>query len=116
MENIMPIYEYECPKHGRFEMLRSLSESDLENCPICKSEVTRVMSAPGAFEFKGKGFYHTDYKKSGDAVSEKRSWPGDNKNNVVNLPKVDMFAQFDKRRAEERRKVKKQKDRKFIAK
>ncbi len=58
----MPLYEYECPKCGRFEVLQRLSDSPVEQ-HTCGSHVEKVMSA-SAFAFKGSGFYQTDYKKS----------------------------------------------------
>jgi putative FmdB family regulatory protein len=56
----MPIYEYECPKCGRFDVLQKMSAAPLEVHETCGSKVTKVMSA-SAFSFKGSGFYATDY-------------------------------------------------------
>jgi putative FmdB family regulatory protein len=56
----MPIYEYECPKCGRFDVLQKMSAPALEVHDACGSKVTKLMSA-SAFAFKGSGFYHTDY-------------------------------------------------------
>ncbi len=61
----MPIYEYECEKCGnRFEMIRKFSDPPLETCPKCGGPVHKMQSAP-AFQFKGTGWYVTDYAKSG---------------------------------------------------
>jgi putative FmdB family regulatory protein len=57
----MPLYEYDCPKCGRFEVLQKMSDRPLARHE-CGNEVKKVMSA-GAFSFKGSGFYVTDYKK-----------------------------------------------------
>jgi putative FmdB family regulatory protein len=57
----MPIYEYDCPKCGRFDVIQKMSASPLEVHDACGSKVTKLMSA-GAFSFKGSGFYQTDYK------------------------------------------------------
>ncbi len=57
----MPIYEYECPKCGRFDALPKLSARPLRTHDACGSKVRRVMSA-SAFAFKGSGFYATDYR------------------------------------------------------
>ncbi|HEY7725144.1 MAG TPA: FmdB family zinc ribbon protein [Anaeromyxobacteraceae bacterium] len=64
----MPLYEYDCPRCGRFEALQRLSDSPLRKHDACGAKVRRVMSA-GSFAFKGSGFYATDYgrKASGDA-------------------------------------------------
>jgi putative FmdB family regulatory protein len=56
----MPIYEYDCPKCGRFDTLQKMSDAPLEVHEACGSKVTKVMSA-SAFAFKGSGFYITDY-------------------------------------------------------
>jgi putative FmdB family regulatory protein len=56
----MPIYEYECPKCGRFDALQKMSEPALETHELCGSKVRKLMSA-SAFSFKGSGFYATDY-------------------------------------------------------
>ena len=58
----MPLYEYECPQCGRFEVLQRLSDKPLEQ-HTCGHRVAKMMSA-SAFAFKGSGFYQTDYKKS----------------------------------------------------
>ncbi len=63
----MPLYEYECPEHGRFEVVRKFSDPPLTKCPTCGKKVQKLLSAP-AIQFKGSGWYITDYarKSSGD--------------------------------------------------
>ncbi|OFW16398.1 MAG: hypothetical protein A3F70_07885 [Acidobacteria bacterium RIFCSPLOWO2_12_FULL_67_14] len=58
----MPMYEYECGACGqRFELIRKFSDPPLEVCALCgKGPVTRLQSSP-AFQFKGSGWYVTDY-------------------------------------------------------
>lgn len=56
----MPIYEYECPKCGRFDALQRMSAPPLKRHEACGSKVKKVMSA-SAFALKGSGFYLTDY-------------------------------------------------------
>lgn len=57
----MPIYEYECLQCGkRTEWLQRMSDPPLAACPQCGGKVRRLISAP-AFQFKGSGFYKTDY-------------------------------------------------------
>lgn len=56
----MPIYEYECPKCGKFDVIQKMSDSPLEQHDACGSAVRKLMSA-SAFSFKGSGFYITDY-------------------------------------------------------
>jgi putative FmdB family regulatory protein len=68
----MPIYEYDCPKCGRFDVLQKMSATPLEVHDPCGSRVTKLISA-GAFAFKGSGFYATDYgrKRGAAAVPDK---------------------------------------------
>jgi putative FmdB family regulatory protein len=65
----MPLYEYDCPQCGRFEVLQKMSDAPLARHQ-CGNEVHKVMSA-SAFAFKGSGFYVTDYKKSGAPACDK---------------------------------------------
>lgn len=58
----MPLYEYQCPTCGRFELIRKFSDSPLKACPNCGQGVTKLFSAP-AIQFKGAGWYVTDYAK-----------------------------------------------------
>ena len=62
----MPLYEYDCPKCGRFEVLQKMSEAPLTR-HACGNEVKKVMSA-SAFSFKGSGFYITDYKHASSSA------------------------------------------------
>jgi putative FmdB family regulatory protein len=70
----MPLYEYQCDFCGhRFERIRKFSDPPLEACPECgKSPVTKLVSSP-AIQFKGSGFYITDYaKKNSPSETEKK--------------------------------------------
>jgi putative FmdB family regulatory protein len=64
----VPLYEYECEACGqRFEVIRKFSDPPLEICTLCgKGPVIRQVSSP-AFQFKGTGWYITDYAKKGEA-------------------------------------------------
>ena len=62
----MPLYEYRCGKCGRFETLQKFSEGPLSACPTCGESVERLISAP-AFQFKGSGWYVTDYARAGES-------------------------------------------------
>ena len=67
----MPLYEYECAKDGRFELIRRFSDPPLKKCPTCGGKIEKVIAAP-AFQFKGTGWYVTDYaKKSGSGGESK---------------------------------------------
>jgi putative FmdB family regulatory protein len=69
----MPLYEYECKKcHHRFEKIQKFSDKMVKKCPECGGVVEQMISAP-AVQFKGSGFYVTDYpKKSSSQVSSSR--------------------------------------------
>jgi len=56
----MPLYEYECPRCGRFDVLQKMSDPPLVSHEVCGAKVRKLMSA-SAFAFKGPGFYATDY-------------------------------------------------------
>lgn len=62
----MPLYEYECAKDGRFELIRRFSDPPLKLCPKCGRPVEKLASAP-AFHLKGTGWYATDYAKKSNA-------------------------------------------------
>ena len=67
----MPLYEYQCGRCGRFEVIRKFSDAPLEACPTCGQEVQKLPSAP-AIQFKGTGWYITDYaRKSSGGESTK---------------------------------------------
>ena len=66
----MPMYEYRCTACGHtFEKIQSFSAPDVKECPKCGSPVERLISAP-ALQFKGSGFYLTDYGKAGSRDSK----------------------------------------------
>ncbi len=66
----MPLYEYECDAcHQRFERIQKYSDAPPDVCAKCgKGPVHKLPSSP-AIQFKGSGFYITDYarKSSTDA-------------------------------------------------
>jgi len=71
----MPLYEYQCKKCGhRFERIQKFSDPPVKKCPECGGKVEQLLSAP-AVQFKGSGWYVTDYAKkpSGASKSESKS-------------------------------------------
>ena len=59
----MPLYEYQCKKCGhRFEKIQKYSDKMVKKCPECGGQVEQMISAP-AVQFKGSGWYVTDYAK-----------------------------------------------------
>jgi putative FmdB family regulatory protein len=67
----MPIYEYDCPRCGRFDLLQKISAPPVRKHAACGSPVKKVMSA-GAFALKGAGFHATDYGKKAPACGAPR--------------------------------------------
>lgn len=70
----MPIYEYDCQKCGkRTEVIQGYSDPPLKNCPHCGGKkLKKAFSAP-AIQFKGSGFYVTDYGKGDSGPRKKES-------------------------------------------
>ena len=72
----MPNYEYLCQKCGhRFEKIQKFSDAMLKKCPECGGKIEQVISAP-AVQFKGSGWYVTDYAKKSSAPSASGSDSG----------------------------------------
>ena len=65
----MPLYEYRCDACGRrFEKIQKFSDAPPETCELCgKGPVRKLMSSP-AIQFKGSGWYITDYAKKGSST------------------------------------------------
>ena len=61
----MPLYEYQCEACAhRFEQIRRFSDPPLTTCPECEGAVRKLVSSP-AIQFKGTGWYVTDYAGQG---------------------------------------------------
>lgn len=64
----MPLYEYQCESCShRFERIQKFSDPPVDTCPQCGGSVRKLISSP-AIQFKGSGFYITDYGKQGSSV------------------------------------------------
>jgi putative FmdB family regulatory protein len=64
----MPLYEYQCESCShRFERIQKFSDPPVDTCPQCSGAVRKLISSP-AIQFKGSGFYITDYGKQGSSV------------------------------------------------
>ena len=69
----MALYEYQCDTCGhRFEVIQKWSDPPRETCPKCGGPVHKLQSAP-AFQFKGTGWYVTDYAKKDQGGAAKSS-------------------------------------------
>jgi putative FmdB family regulatory protein len=83
----MPLYEYECKKCGhRFEKIQLYSDKMVKKCPECGGQVEQMISAP-AVQFKGSGWYVTDYAKK--SSSPGASGAGDSKEKKDEKSKPD---------------------------
>jgi putative FmdB family regulatory protein len=68
----MPIYEYKCSKcNSVFEVIQKVAEPPLKKCIKCGEAVTKTISAP-AIQFKGSGWYITDYAKKPRGEKEQK--------------------------------------------
>jgi putative FmdB family regulatory protein len=69
----VPLYEYQCPKCGcRFERIQKFSDPDPKKCPKCGAgKIERLLHAP-AVQFKGSGWYVTDYVRKGATEGGKK--------------------------------------------
>jgi putative FmdB family regulatory protein len=102
----MPLYEYECDSCGQhFELIRRFSDPAVDVCAVCgKGPVRRLLSSP-AIQFKGSGWYITDYarkakseKTSGEQSADGKSADGksaDGKSDTTADKKTDGAAKSD---------------------
>lgn len=72
----MPLYEYQCESCAkRFERIQKYSDPPIDTCPSCGAHVKKLMSSP-AIQFKGSGFYITDYPKKSQSDAGKAQTDG----------------------------------------
>ena len=65
LRKAMPLYEYKCTKCGSvFEILQKVNDPPLKKCIRCQGSVKKLVS-PSALQFKGSGWYVTDYGSKG---------------------------------------------------
>jgi putative FmdB family regulatory protein len=69
----MPLYEYECESCGtRVERIQRFSDPPLTTCEGCGGALRKLLSSP-AIQFKGSGWYITDYARKPQSASSKPS-------------------------------------------
>ncbi len=67
----MPTYEYECKTCShRFEVIQSMSDDALTDCPECGKEIRRLIGGGMGIIFKGSGFYVNDSRSGGKGDSK----------------------------------------------
>ena len=80
----MPIYEYQCTScNERHEIIQKFSDAPLTHCPKCGGDMKKLISSP-AIQFKGSGFYKTDYASSGGS-----SWKSESKSDTKSEAKTE---------------------------
>src|SRR6516164_8799890 len=73
LNRYMPIYEYECAKCGkRIEAIQKMSDKPLKKHEGCGGSLSKLISAAG-FQFKGTGWYVTDYARKDSKTETKES-------------------------------------------
>ena len=74
----MPIYEYKCLQCGlHVEKRQSVSDAPLTTCEKCHGKLEKQWSLSG-FQFKGAGWYVTDYaKQKGEKPTSEKSGGGE---------------------------------------
>jgi putative FmdB family regulatory protein len=69
----MPLYEYECTNcKDRVEVIQRVSDPPYSQCAKCGADMKKLISSP-AIQFKGSGFYKTDYASSKPSESKSES-------------------------------------------
>ena len=85
----MPLYEYLCKKCGhRFEKIQKFSDRMVKKCPECGGVVEQMISAP-AVQFKGSGWYVTDYAKKSSSPGSSGDSGSNSKDKKDDKPKSD---------------------------
>jgi putative FmdB family regulatory protein len=88
----VPLYEYQCKAcHHRFEKIQKFSDPLVTECPECgEDEVEQMISAP-AVQFKGSGWYVTDYakKNTSQGSSSSKSESNESKSETKSETKSD---------------------------
>ena len=75
----MPLYEYQCKKcKHKFEKIQKFSDRPIRKCPECGGPVEKIQHAP-AVQFKGTGWYVTDYGGKGDKAEKSKAEGGSEK-------------------------------------
>jgi putative FmdB family regulatory protein len=82
----LPLYEYRCRKCGaQIERIRRFSDAPLETCESCGGELERLISS-SAIQFKGSGWYVTDYSRKSSAPAS--AAPSDGKSSASTASKT----------------------------
>lgn len=92
----MPIYEYKCLRcDSRFEKMQKVSEPPFEVCEKCGGELEKQWSLSG-FQFKGAGWYVTDYAGKGKETAQEKSVGGEKSEKSENVEKSEKSEKAEK--------------------
>jgi putative FmdB family regulatory protein len=85
----MPIYEYVCESCGRVtEALQRVDDPPLAECGHCGGPLRKLVSAP-AFQFKGSGWYVTDYARKSGGGARKPESPRGGEGDAASAPTTE---------------------------
>ena len=85
----MPLYEYLCGQCGeRSEILQKIADAPATHCPKCGGDLKKLHSAP-AIQFKGSGFYKTDYASASSKAPASSTTKSESKSETKSETKSD---------------------------
>ena len=92
----VPLYEYQCDACGcRFEVIQKFSDAPVESCKECgKGPVHRLLSSP-AIQFKGTGWYITDYAQKGKSGGDSSAADGGSAEKKTDTSKSETTAKSE---------------------
>jgi len=95
----LPLYEYRCLKCKRHtEKIENLNGPHLKKCPHCGGKVESVITAP-AIQFKGSGWYVTDYGKKTSGGDSGKSEKGEKQEKAEKAEKSEKSDKSDSKPA-----------------
>ena len=98
----MPLYEYQCKKcKHRFEKIQKFSDPLVKKCPECGGPVEQMLSAP-AVQFKGSGWYVTDYASKKNTSESSSSEKAEKAENAERAEKSEKAEKAEKAERSER--------------
>jgi putative FmdB family regulatory protein len=85
----MPIYEFRCKKcHAQLEVFQKMSDKPPSRCQKCGGRLEKLLSAP-AIQFKGQGWYVTDYARKGNKSEDTGSDKDGKSEKDTSVPSAD---------------------------
>ena len=85
----MPLYEYQCEQCSeRVEIIQKFSDPPYAHCPKCGGNMKKLFSSP-AIQFKGSGFYKTDYASGGEKKADTKADTSDTKSESKSETRAD---------------------------